>query len=172
MMGPIFVTRDGSRWMPEYLTAIDGTTCIGCGRCFKVCSREVMHLHGIDDTGEILGICDGQDDDFDGELNRIDGRRPCRLLHWLRSLWPRLPEELPDSCCRRQGCCVILRTNQENSVALQNLLSPPAARRRRQRPNELLRLAFHPHRNGQNDGCLAPSSSGLFRKHALSHLAV
>ncbi|MER9357846.1 ferredoxin III, nif-specific [Mesorhizobium sp. M0514] len=66
-----FTTRDGSGWVPEYLTAIDGTTCIGCGRCFKVCSREVMHLYGVDDVGEILGACDGQDDDFDGELNRM-----------------------------------------------------------------------------------------------------
>ncbi|AZO34197.1 MAG: ferredoxin III, nif-specific [Mesorhizobium sp.] len=66
-----FVTRDGSPWTPHYLTAIDRATCIGCGRCFKVCSREVMHLHGVDDAGEILGICAGEDDDFDGELNRM-----------------------------------------------------------------------------------------------------
>ncbi|RRH94542.1 ferredoxin III, nif-specific [Mesorhizobium tamadayense] len=70
-MRSTFITRDGSIWVPEYLTAIDGKTCIGCGRCFKVCSRDVMHLHGVDDAGEILGICDGQDDDFDGELNRM-----------------------------------------------------------------------------------------------------
>ncbi len=60
-----------SRWMPKYLSAIDGATCIGCGRCFKVCSREVMHLHGIDDVGEILGPFDGEEDDFGGELNRM-----------------------------------------------------------------------------------------------------
>ncbi|EHH13615.1 4Fe-4S ferredoxin, nitrogenase-associated [Mesorhizobium amorphae CCNWGS0123] len=60
-----------SRWTPQYLTAVDGTTCIGCGRCFKVCSREVVHLYGGDDAGEILGVCDGEDDDFDGELNRM-----------------------------------------------------------------------------------------------------
>ncbi|MGO8657456.1 ferredoxin, partial [Rhizobium ruizarguesonis] len=33
-----FVSRDGSRWLPEYLSQI-GASCIGCGRCFKVCSR-------------------------------------------------------------------------------------------------------------------------------------
>ncbi len=73
MMTGAFLTRDGSNWMPEYLTEIDGTTCIGCGRCFKVCSREVMHLYGVDDAGEILGICDDEDEDedFDGELNRM-----------------------------------------------------------------------------------------------------
>ncbi|TIV72444.1 MAG: ferredoxin, partial [Mesorhizobium sp.] len=53
-----FTTRDGSLWMPSYLTSIDSKTCIGCGRCFKVCSRDVMHLHGVDDAGEILGPCD------------------------------------------------------------------------------------------------------------------
>ncbi|MER8628059.1 ferredoxin III, nif-specific [Mesorhizobium sp. M1143] len=66
-----FTTRDGSGWVPEYLTTIDATTCIGCGRCFKVCSREVMHLHGVDDTGEILSTCDAEDHDFDGELNHM-----------------------------------------------------------------------------------------------------
>lgn len=66
------ITRDGSAWMPEYLTKINGETCIGCGRCFKVCSREVMHLYGVDDEGEILGKCEeGEDEDFDGELNRM-----------------------------------------------------------------------------------------------------
>ncbi|CDX53019.1 putative ferredoxin-3 [Mesorhizobium plurifarium] len=70
-MTSAFVTRDGSKWMPQYLTAIDGTICIGCGRCFKVCSREVMHLYGVDDAGEILGPCNDEDDDFDGELNRM-----------------------------------------------------------------------------------------------------
>jgi len=67
-----YTTRDGSRWMPEYLTAINAETCIGCGRCFKVCSRDVMHLYGVDDEGEILGQCvEGEDEDFDGELNRM-----------------------------------------------------------------------------------------------------
>jgi Nif-specific ferredoxin III len=67
-----FITRDGSTWMPEYLVSIDGTTCIGCGRCYKVCSRDVMHLHGVDDEGAILGKCEeGDDEDFDGELNRM-----------------------------------------------------------------------------------------------------
>jgi len=67
-----FSTRDGSAWMPEYLTAIDGGTCIGCGRCYKVCSRDVMHLHGVDEDGALLGrVVEGEDDDFDGELSRM-----------------------------------------------------------------------------------------------------
>lgn len=66
-----FTTRDGSAWTPSYLTAINDKTCIGCGRCFKVCSRDVMHLYGVDEDGKVLGpIREGEDDDFDGELNR------------------------------------------------------------------------------------------------------
>ncbi|MGO7748463.1 ferredoxin III, nif-specific, partial [Rhizobium ruizarguesonis] len=43
-------------------------SCIGCGRCFKVCSRDVMHLCGITDSGEILGDGDGEEDD---EVDRL-----------------------------------------------------------------------------------------------------
>ena len=66
-----YKTRDGSDWMPSYLTAIDPSTCIGCGRCYKVCSRDVMHLYGVSEEDEVLGqVTEDDDDDFDGELNR------------------------------------------------------------------------------------------------------
>jgi Nif-specific ferredoxin III len=69
----IYATRDGTAWEPAYLTAIDATKCIGCGRCFKVCSREVMHLYGLDADDNNLGKVsadEDDDDDFDGELLR------------------------------------------------------------------------------------------------------
>lgn len=77
-----FSTRDGTAWMPVYLTDINGTACIGCGRCFKVCSRDVMHLYGLDEDGNNLGkVTDDDDDDFDGDLNRkimvIDNAGAC-----------------------------------------------------------------------------------------------
>ncbi|MGO4869586.1 MAG: ferredoxin III, nif-specific [Roseiarcus sp.] len=77
-----FLSRDGSTWTPSYLTSIDGKICIGCGRCFKVCSRDVMHLHGVDEEGEILGpVTEDDEDDFDGELNRkimlVDNAGAC-----------------------------------------------------------------------------------------------
>lgn len=60
----MFITRDGSAWEPEYLTAIDGNKCIGCGRCFKVCSRDVMKLMGVNDDDELVACSvDGDDDD-------------------------------------------------------------------------------------------------------------
>ena len=77
-----FLTRDGSAWTPHYLVAIDGGKCIGCGRCFKVCARDVMHLYGVDEAGAVLGkVTEDDDDDFDGELNRkimkVDNSDAC-----------------------------------------------------------------------------------------------
>lgn len=66
-----FRTRDGSPYTPLYLTDINATTCIGCGRCFKVCPQGVMALFGVNDEGDVLGaVTDDDDDDFDGDLNR------------------------------------------------------------------------------------------------------
>jgi Nif-specific ferredoxin III len=59
------LTRDGRSWVPSYLTAIDATLCIGCGRCYKVCGRHVMTLRGVNDEGEIV-----EDDDDDEDIDR------------------------------------------------------------------------------------------------------
>ncbi|WP_130471270.1 ferredoxin III, nif-specific [Candidatus Magnetaquicoccus inordinatus] len=37
-------TRNGNLWIPEYLLALDHKRCIGCGRCYKACSRSVLAL--------------------------------------------------------------------------------------------------------------------------------
>ncbi|GEO81091.1 ferredoxin III, nif-specific [Pararhodospirillum oryzae] len=55
-----FSTRDGSPWVPLYLTAINDQACIGCGRCFKVCGHDVLEMKGINEDGE---HCDPYDDD-------------------------------------------------------------------------------------------------------------
>ena len=65
----MFTTRNGSPWEPEYLGAIDDSRCIGCGRCYKVCSRDVMHLRGVDDDGNLVPCAIDEDDD-DGEFVR------------------------------------------------------------------------------------------------------
>jgi Nif-specific ferredoxin III len=63
------ITRDGRAWEPEFLLTIDSTVCIGCGRCYKVCSRNVMSLRGVDEDGEFVTL-DDDDDDDDGEIVR------------------------------------------------------------------------------------------------------
>lgn len=50
-------TRGGAEWVPEFVTALNASTCIGCGRCYKVCPRDVFELV---DRGEEID----EDDDF------------------------------------------------------------------------------------------------------------
>jgi Nif-specific ferredoxin III len=64
----MYATRDGTLWEPTYLVAIDDDKCIGCGRCFKVCSRDVMHLMGVDEDGALVAC--GEDGDDDDEFVR------------------------------------------------------------------------------------------------------
>lgn len=56
------LTRSGTPWEPEFVTAINQSTCIGCGRCYKVCSRDVFDLieREIDEDDEFY---DDLDDD-------------------------------------------------------------------------------------------------------------
>lgn len=50
-------TRGGEPWAPQFIEAIDEQKCIGCGRCFKVCSRNVFDLIEKKEIGE--------EDDYD-----------------------------------------------------------------------------------------------------------
>ena len=38
------LTRGGTAYTPTFIVALDQKTCIGCGRCYKVCPREVFEL--------------------------------------------------------------------------------------------------------------------------------
>jgi Nif-specific ferredoxin III len=59
-----FATRNGTPWVPKYLSDISQELCIGCGRCFKVCTMGVLKLMGIDEDG---AMCDPFDDDVEIE---------------------------------------------------------------------------------------------------------
>ncbi len=52
------VTRGGQPWEPQFIVEIDQKLCIGCGRCYKVCSREVLDL--VEREGD-------DDDDIDDD---------------------------------------------------------------------------------------------------------
>ena len=65
----VATTRDGRDWEPEFLVAINDESCIGCGRCYKVCGRNVMKLMGLTDEHELVEL-DGDEDDDDDEIER------------------------------------------------------------------------------------------------------
>ncbi len=68
----MFTTRDGAPWEPSYLTEIKGEKCIGCGRCYKVCARDVMMLMAVNEDDELVALSHRED--------RILLSRDTRLL--------------------------------------------------------------------------------------------
>ncbi|WP_305043402.1 ferredoxin III, nif-specific [Geoalkalibacter sp.] len=42
-------TKGGKDWTPAFIEAIDHEKCIGCGRCYKVCSRSVFGPLDLED---------------------------------------------------------------------------------------------------------------------------
>jgi Nif-specific ferredoxin III len=72
-----YITRGGREWKPDYLVAIDGDTCIGCGRCYKVCGREVMTLKGINDDGEFVELDDDEDDEVEKKIMVMNDTGAC-----------------------------------------------------------------------------------------------
>ena len=54
------LTRGGAEWTPNFVTALDQKKCIGCGRCYKVCPRNVLDL--------VERELDDEDDDDDDNM--------------------------------------------------------------------------------------------------------
>ena len=57
----------GEVWTPNFVADLDQGKCIGCGRCFKVCSRDVLQLVGIDEDGAVIALNSEDDDDEEYE---------------------------------------------------------------------------------------------------------
>ncbi|HMV38324.1 ferredoxin III, nif-specific [Plasticicumulans sp.] len=73
MSAPL-TTRDGRDWQPQYVASIDQETCIGCGRCYKVCSRNVLALMGLNEDDEWV---DPQDDEAERKVMTIADAGDC-----------------------------------------------------------------------------------------------
>ncbi len=61
-------TRGGREWVPSFVVALDQTRCIGCGRCYKTCPREVFNLvdregddDNSEDTSKVMSLADALD---------------------------------------------------------------------------------------------------------------
>ena len=52
--------RDGTPWQPMFAEAIDGETCIGCGRCYKVCTHGVLAMVGMTEDDEQVAADDDE----------------------------------------------------------------------------------------------------------------
>jgi len=58
---------DGRTLTPRFVQAINQQACIGCGRCFKVCGRDVLQLAGVSAEGGLIPIAVDFDDDDEYE---------------------------------------------------------------------------------------------------------
>ena len=58
------LTRGGSPWTPQFVVDLNQNNCIGCGRCFKVCPRDVFDLVERE-------MDDDHDDDFDDDTSMV-----------------------------------------------------------------------------------------------------
>ncbi len=66
-------TRRGDLWEPQYVVALDQSKCIGCGRCYKVCPRDVFEL--TERSGDELD--DDDDDDEDMKVMALKDELDC-----------------------------------------------------------------------------------------------
>lgn len=57
-------TRRGDDYVLQFVTAVDPKTCIGCGRCYKVCPRDVFNLVP---RADVLDTDDDDLDDYDDD---------------------------------------------------------------------------------------------------------
>ncbi|MCG7865288.1 MAG: ferredoxin III, nif-specific [gamma proteobacterium symbiont of Stewartia floridana] len=58
------LTRGGEEYTPAFVMEINQQNCIGCGRCFKVCPRDVFDLIDREDVEGLLDDDDDYDDDY------------------------------------------------------------------------------------------------------------
>jgi Nif-specific ferredoxin III len=70
------LTRGGVEWTPAFVTDLNQGKCIGCGRCFKVCPRDVFELVDREDLDlELEADDDGDygddDDDFSDDTSMV-----------------------------------------------------------------------------------------------------
>lgn len=67
-------TRGGAEWVPEFVTALDAQKCIGCGRCYKVCPRDVFTLV---ERAEMVEDADDFDDDDEMMVMTVQDALDC-----------------------------------------------------------------------------------------------
>lgn len=68
------LTKGGKNWTPRFIESIKQEECIGCGRCFKACGRDVLFMIGMDEDGEIV---DAFDDEAERKIMSIKDAENC-----------------------------------------------------------------------------------------------
>ena len=67
----------GVVWTPKFVKSIDQDKCIGCGRCYKTCARDVLQLMAVNDEGELFAIDPDDDEEYDKQVMSIAHPENC-----------------------------------------------------------------------------------------------
>jgi Nif-specific ferredoxin III len=69
----------GENWTPKFVQSINKETCIGCGRCFRVCPRGVLELVGLDEDGKpiVIDVDDDDDEEYEKKVMTIARGELC-----------------------------------------------------------------------------------------------
>lgn len=62
-------------WQPLFVEELNQDKCIGCGRCFKVCGRDVLSLIALNEDGEIVE--DEEDEEIERKVMTIVNKDNC-----------------------------------------------------------------------------------------------
>lgn len=69
---------NGETWTPTFVQSINEETCIGCGRCFKVCPRGVLELVGLNEEGERVALeNEDEDEEYEKKVMTIAHQELC-----------------------------------------------------------------------------------------------
>ena len=72
------LTRGGNEWTPSFVVALNQQKCIGCGRCYKVCPRNVFELIDRDDLDLEADFDDEElDDEAPGMVMSLKDQLDC-----------------------------------------------------------------------------------------------
>ena len=69
------LTFGGKNWTPQFVQEINQDKCIGCGRCYKVCGRDVLALKALNEKGEFVE--DEEDDEIERKVMTIANSENC-----------------------------------------------------------------------------------------------
>lgn len=67
----------GVEWTPQFIAAINQEKCIGCGRCFKTCARDVLQLMAVNDEGEMFAVDEDDDEEYEKKVMNIARPENC-----------------------------------------------------------------------------------------------
>jgi Nif-specific ferredoxin III len=76
------LTLGGGEWVPQFVIGLDAGKCIGCGRCYKICARDVLELVERESLGLDNDFNGGDDDPFgdDDDDDDIDDDNAMVML--------------------------------------------------------------------------------------------